>query len=250
MASIQGKFARYTVRSLCACALVVFPACVKTYKIMKQESPQGVVHEPNFLSVQKNLRSVRVYDEWATKASFDALYLSDEIRRLSASIYSRRRGKDHEFERNYARRQLEENKQWLSFYVLADVRASIGRQLNDQDPAWTAYLETISGQKIPAMLVKDVELSPEIRGLFSAHENSFKTPYLIQFSATDDEGKRIVEQDAPFKLVMSSFDRDAEMFWGDHPDLASDKSKYPARVRVKKDVTSKKVGPDEDYYWW
>jgi len=68
------------------CVLILFPSCIKYYKLSKDEFPQGEDHKRYKELRAGNLRTVAIYDQFATKAIFDLLWLSDDVRNAYVNI--------------------------------------------------------------------------------------------------------------------------------------------------------------------
>lgn len=222
--------------SLVSMLLLAFPGCIKTYKVIPSEVPQGTERDDNRKVVKNNIRSVRVYDQWETKAAFDALWMSDDVRKTYVNSYCQRRGKSSSIQETMLSDQLKKNKQNMSFYVLADVRDRNHPLLSDKNAAWTCYLELNNGKKIAASSVKEIdEFAPEIRALFGYRYNThFKVPFLVKFQA--------INTDKPFSMIISSVLRECHLKWNETSGVKN--------VTVK-DVSDKdgKLPKDEDFYW-
>ena len=147
------KFLVYYV--FCVVMLLLFPSCIRYYKLSKSEFPQGVEHEDARDVSHNYVRSGRVLDQFSTLAAFNALWLSNNTREAYVDVYSRRRGKDDTKHDALLKRQLEENKHWISFYILTDIRDATQFSMSDKNSCWTVYLE-IEHKKV-------TEKTPEIQ---------------------------------------------------------------------------------------
>ncbi|MCK4651012.1 hypothetical protein KAT08_02430 [Candidatus Babeliales bacterium] len=214
--------------------LFLLPSCIKYYKLEKDEFPQGKDLEDKREIVDANLRRVAVYDQFATKAIFDVLWLSNDTREAYVDINCKKNGKDDQEKRALLRRQLEENKHWNSFYVLADVRDKINISLTDKNSIWSLYVVGKDEDRVRPISIKEVDLEPEYQFLFGPIFNFLKRIYLVKFPAASLDGKRYIKKDGEFKLIFSSAGKQNEACWG----RISDKKK-------KKE----KILKNEDYYW-
>jgi len=194
-------------------ALVMISGCVPYHKVGKTEFPQGKAQKIDPAVACYNLRSVKIYDQFKTLAGFDALWLSEKTRSVYVDLYSSRRGKDAESREALLKRQLEENKLWHEFYVLADVRDSFNPVMSEKNANWTIFLQADSGQQVAPILVKEVQLEPEFQAIFGIHFNWFKTAYLIKFPVKDMSGKPYLKDDGKFKMVFSTVDKRGEVAW-------------------------------------
>lgn len=218
-------------------ALLVLSSCVKTYKLVPSESFQGDTKKKHKKVVDDNLRSVKIYDEWQTDAMFDVLWLSDETRKTYVNTYCSRRGEDSKAQSELLQKELDQNKNTISFYVLADVRDKFHPTLTDKTPAWTMYLD-IDGKKVVPKKITEVELEPEILSMVVGcyAKPKYKTPYLVEF----DKGS--VTLNKPFKMVLSSVSRKCELGWnGGHPVLV--------KIIGGKGVKKGRLKNNEDWYW-
>lgn len=262
---------RESIFRFCVAGFLVVPVvvltfgCIKTYKLVPSETSQGIEREKNEEVAKNNVRSAKIYNQWETLAQFDAIWLSEQTRDSYVDLYCVRRGKGAEARESMRAREREENKETISFYVLADVRDQFHPALTDNDAAWTMYLN-IKGKKVRPTSIIEVELDTEIQTLFGHRFVSpkFKTPYLVRFPARDAEGHPYLAQsvcqdshsahpECPskpcedgciegFKLVLSSVTKDCELGW---------QGGHPAKVIAVKDGERKErmLGKDEDFYW-
>jgi len=228
--------------NLCVVAVfVLLPGCVPYHKIGKTEFPQGQSKDPARSILVNNLRSTRVYDQFNTLATFDVLWLSDQTRTYYTELYSTRRGKDAESTDALLRRQLEENKLWISFYVLADVRGDSNNQLlSEKNAAWTMYLKNTAGATVTPILVKEIMLEPEIMLMFGSLLNSFKTAFIVKFPVQDLAGAEYLKEKETFKLVISSVRKSCELEWS--TDSKLDKKAIRA--------AEKRMKTNEDLDWF
>lgn len=167
-----------------ACLLVMLcfmTSCVKYYDLIKSEFPQGK-DQPDYRVVASLYkRTATVYDEFQTKAAFNALWLSDELRTAYVNVYCNKRGLSNDEKEEMLKRQLEENKYWVSFYVLADIRSKTNSSLSDPNAMWTPYLKLGDFDTLVPESIKEVDLDPEFQLFFGKTFNLFKVAYLIKF---------------------------------------------------------------------
>lgn len=161
--------------------LVFMTSCVKYYDLVKSEFPQGK-DQPDKREVAAHYkRTATVYDEFQTKAVFNALWLSDELRTAYVDVYCDKRGLSCDEKEEMLKRQLQENKYWVSFYVLADVRSKTNQSLSDENAMWTLHLKLGDYETLIPESIKEVDLDPEYQLFFGATFNLFKTAYLVKF---------------------------------------------------------------------
>jgi hypothetical protein len=212
--------------------LVFFPGCVKYHKIFKSEFPQGVeVHEPSAIA-GAHLRSCALYDQFQTLALFDVVWFSDKLKSTYVDMVCRRHGKDNEARDALLRRQLEENKHWVTFALLADIRDKTHVAMSEKDSAWSLYLQMPDGEKVQPVSIKEVELEPEYQIFFGHRFNMFKKAYLVKFPAKPLDGKAYLDRGKSFKMTIASTKKTATMEWS---------------LDLKK--SEEEVEHHEDFYW-
>ena len=215
---------------VCSCV----SSCIKYHKTLPTEFPQGVEKQDFRALGQSYVRSKRVYDAFETRALFDALWMSYDVRLAYADLYCKKRGKTAAETEAFLTRQLEENNHWISLYVLAEIREKYNISLSDKNALWTFYLETKHG-KVVLESIKEVELEPELQLLFGAQFNYFKTAYLLKFPVLDANNKQILSEQDTLTLVIESVDKKVALTWA-----PSDKKAKKERVKAQK---------HEDFYW-
>lgn len=223
---------------------ILFPSCVKYYELSKSEFPQGKEKEFDKKVVINSLQCKKIYDQFATKAIFDVLYMSDELRTLSTVLYCAQHGKDNNFKSAMLRRQLEENRHWVSFYILSWMPNDLDKQLNDKEATWGMYLEFEDGTKVSPVSIREVDdLPAEIRFYYGYRVSDYKTPYLVKFPARDGD-KLYLKNKPNFKLIMSTVDKECVFKWKWKDDMFTIDEK-----KKSKNSRAKWQGRHEDYYW-
>jgi hypothetical protein len=220
--------------------LCLFSACIKTYKLVPPETPQGKKLKDAKKISEECVRSAKVYDEWETSAGFDVLWLSDDARSSYTEKYCSRRGKSEAERQSMLSKESQKNINKTTFYVLADVRDRLHPDMSDKKAAWTMYLE-VDGKRIAPEKdsVKEVELAPELREFFGYRykKPKFKTSYVVTFATT-------IEKNKPFKMILSSVSRQCELGW---------QGGEPVTIRCLAGKIGKckdgKFQRSEDYYW-
>lgn len=176
---------------------LLLPGCMKYYELSTTEFPQGSLVEQKANLAQQYLRSIKLYDQFATVALFDSLWLSPDVRTYFAKRFCDKRGKDSETHKAIQNRQLEETNHWIGFYVLADIRTRNHTSLNEKNAAWTFYLTVNKTTKLEPISMKEAELEPEYLALFGRCFNNFKTTYLVKFPAYGLDGKPYINSANP-----------------------------------------------------
>lgn len=154
------------------------------------------------------IRSVKVYDQFTTLASFDALWLADPVRISYANLYAFKHGREESLRKAFLRRQLEENRHYISFYILTNYGLSFGEQMSD----WSVFLDT--GVHVMPSEIKIVDLSPEYKAFLGKKLNVFKTVYLVKFNAKNNDGNPIIlNSTTDIKLVFRSVKKEIVLSW-------------------------------------
>ncbi len=215
--------------------LVTVPGCIKYHRTLPTEFPQGD-EKRDYSDITTNfVKATRVYDQFLTRAFFDALWLSDDVRIAYSKLHCEKQGKSAEDTDAFIARQREENKHWTMFYVLADVRERQGTSLSEKNAPWTFYLKIGDYMSAP-LSVKEIDLEPEYQMFFGKQFNSFKTAYVVKFPARDMTDKNNTKPLDVVNLVIESVDKSVSLTWPIVMDKIASK-------------TNKKVAKDEDFYW-
>lgn len=241
----KDRFLYFFVLLIFPVLLIVFPSCVKTYKLAPSESSQGEEERDYRKIVKENIRSVKVYREWATDAMFDVLWFSPETTHAYVDLFCRRRGMNQNDKQETLKKEFEKLDKKIIFYVLADVRDKFHPSLTDTDATWTMYLKTGSGTKVRPKMIVETEFPPEILSMFGHRYSApkFKVPYRVEFPVADEQGIHYLAGDKPFKLVMNSTGRKCVLGWrGGHKVVVKH---IENRCKKKK----RKFFKDEDCYW-
>lgn len=166
--------------------------------------------------IKSYIKSIRIYDQIDTLGIFDVLWLSIPVRSAYAELTAQMHGKDEEKKSAFLRRQFEETRHFISFYVLS----TYGIPLGETTSAWIVTLR-IDDEVYRPIELKSVELPLEYKWFFSDHFNRFKLPYLLKFDAKDIQGNNLITEDTQtITLVFRSIDKEQELIW--HIDYMRD----------------------------
>jgi len=195
--------------------LCFLPGCGKVIDWGKDSFHQGEQLQTSREHSQKYIHSVTVYNQFTTKAKFDAMWLSDAVRTDYADLHALKYGKNEEQKKKFLRRQLEENKHFISFYVLSLYEISLG----DANSQWSVLLR-IGANNYAPIEVKTVDLSPEYIHIFGKRFNRFKVAYSIKFDARDIEDQSLITLDTDkISLYFRSVEKEVSLVWHAHqPD--------------------------------
>lgn len=208
--------------------ILVLPNCGRVVDWGVDNFYQGQERNYDRTLINTYLREKRIYDQFDTAGFFTALWLSSPVRSLYADMVSEMYGKNEERHKSFLRRQIEETRHFISFYLLS----TYGIPLGESDSKWVITLRINDVYYTPVEL-KTVELPLEYKSIFGPHYNRFKLPYLLKFDARDVEGNPLLDEKVQkIALVLRSIDREAIMEW---------------EVNVERDVNIEVVGePTKD----
>ena len=161
-------------------ALLLLPSCGRIIDWGMRTFAQAPSFKMNISEAQKYIRSVTLYDQLTTRAKFDVLWLSDDVRINYTNLFALKFAKTEEQRKVFLRRQLEENNHFITFYVLSLYNQLLG----DAHSEWTLFLE-INGKTYAPIEIKSIELSPEYIYIFGKKYNRFRVPYSVKFDAKD-----------------------------------------------------------------
>lgn len=186
------------------------PSC-RYKKWISESFYQGKKIDNNVSLMRQYVRSVHVYDQFDTLAHFDALWLSDEVRKNFACIYADKQCFSDERYKSFLRRQLEENKHYISFYVLAAIPGN--PLLGEKKSPWGLCLQ-VDGVELHPRSIELIELDSEYKLFFGRTWSLFKMAYVVKFDAHDGDGKHFIDSDTKsIDLHFISVKREAIMRW-------------------------------------
>jgi len=195
--------------------LVLLPGCGRIIDWGKDNFYQGEQIDNYRCDIKPYMRSVTIYDQFTTRAMFDALWLSDEVRSAYVDLHISRQGKDEMRKNALLRRQLEENNHYISFYVLSLHEEKLG----DPESSWSLFLR-VNEQFYQPIEIKEIDLPYEYQIFFGKLWNRFKVPYLVRFSTNDtDELPLITPQTETIELHMRSANKEHAFVWKLHSDI-------------------------------
>ncbi len=180
-------------------SMVLLPGCGGVVDWANETFDQGKQHADHKATVDKYMRSIKIYDQFETVALFDILFLSDDIRDAYSKLFSSMHGRSQEAHLTFLRRQLKTNEHFVSFYVLSTHQVP----LNLKPAVWSIYLK-IGDVAYQPLEIKAIELSPEYNRFFGKRLTNHKRPYEIRFERQDTEGRDILEGVSRIELVCST----------------------------------------------
>ncbi len=212
-------------------ALLLLSGCGRIIDWGKTNFYQGQEMPSFSQDVKPFLRSVTIYDQLETKAWFDLLWLSDEVRTAYAKLHVERMGQSEEKYQAVLRRQLEENSHYITFYVLSTHETKLGTP----DSQWSLFLR-VNGKDYQPFEFKKVDLPYEYQQFFGSYWNRFKEPYLLRFQMMDENEKPLINEFTPaVQLYVRSADKEHLFTWPLHevitPPAPIIKKKKPKKMK-------------------
>ena len=199
----------FKMASFATVLVLIFPGCGRIVDWGMYTFEQGDELADLTIVPREYVRSITVYDQFDTAGCFDALWLSDAARTGYVELYARRRGKNEEFKNTFLRRQLEENKHFFNFYILAPFETPMG----EPNSLWQPFL-SVDGEVYTPQGFKVTELEPEYRAIFGKKYTRFKESYLAKFEAKDVDGNPIITPTTKkIMLYFRSNDKEAVLTW-------------------------------------
>jgi hypothetical protein len=191
--------------------MLFLSGCNKIIDWGKTNFAQTKRYSQEFAKVaQTYLRSTFVYSQFTMAATFDAIFLTDQMRMLYVDYHKHFHGLTAEQEATMRQRLLNENKYFISFYVIGFQKEHLydsGKALftgvyqkytdflGSKDSNWNISMMVEDKQYFPES-VRAVDLPMEYRNCFGIKLNQFNTTYLVRFAVQDPANRPIFE---PFK---------------------------------------------------
>ena len=195
-------------------AILSFSSCSRYISWGKEVFNQGKKVETYADIVQPYIRSDRVYDQFTTLGSFDAMWLADPVRRAYARSHARKHGFSGEQYSKFLENQLEQNDATISFYLLAIVGGPGVVDLTDKNAAWTVQLKIDNDYFNPVKIQTIEQLPPEYQYFFGKKWTVFKAIYLISFNAVDEDDDRLLESSlTSISLIFRRVGHRLELVW-------------------------------------
>lgn len=170
--------------------LGLLPGCTKVIHWASDCFPQSKKRVVDYTLINKYVRSVKMYDQFTTKAQFDALWISDPIRKLYVDEYVQIAGKSVDQKNILLRRQSDESKHFIMFFVLTPYEVTLG----ERDSGWGVLLK-LDDMYFDAIEVKSVQLLPIYQNFFGNKYTNFKSVYQIKFDTQDVQDNLLLTSD-------------------------------------------------------
>jgi hypothetical protein len=191
-------------------AFFIFCGFNTIYEWGKENFKQAPRHDQDFIKQgKKHIRTVNVYNGLTIEAQFHTLLLTDGARMLYVDYHGNNRGFSSEQIKGLKQRQINENRNFISMYVVAWNRereytnskslftgegVKTGSILKGEDALWNVSL-IVGGKRYLPETIKVVDIPLEYQMFFAEHLNLFSNVYLVRFAAKDSQNNYIFPQD-------------------------------------------------------
>lgn len=170
--------------------MLLLPGCT-VVNWGKKNMYQGIDLPYDSHGVLSYIRSIKLYDQFSSLASFDVMWLADAVRLSYVDLYIKTAGKRDEQKAHLLRLQQDELKHFISFYVLVPQELL----LTQPQSLWHIFLK-IDELTFDPIDIKPVELNVIYKSFFGKLYNRFKNVYQIKFEARDIYDNPIISENS------------------------------------------------------
>lgn len=200
---------------------------LRYYKISNYEFHQGHDQNDERNALDGNKKKVAIYDEFITKAIFDVLYLSDSVRIAYVNKHVQKKGLDDSTKKRLLSTELEQNKNWIKFYILSDIRDKEHDSLTAKNSTWSLFLRFNDETNVQPLSIKEVELPPEYQYFFGSRFTLFQRYYEVTFPAKNLNNRSYIRDKTPFKLFFSSSYKETALIFNEDIPVITEEKKEP-----------------------
>lgn len=181
--------------------------CNKIINWGQENFKQTPVYCENVIkAAQTFVRSSIVYSQFATVAMFDAIFLTDQARMLYVDYHKQTTAISLEQESLLRARMTNENKYFISFYVIGHQKEHLyntskdlftgsyhknSELLGGKDATWNVTM-IVNGREYTPESVRVVDLPFEYREFFKGRFSQHSNTYLVRFSPVGADQKLIL----------------------------------------------------------
>lgn len=249
---ISGQV-RFKLLVVAGCMMLVSGCVDQSYKMIGRECSQVVKYEPPYSLTKNYIHSITLYEGYRTRAHFDVMIMSNQMRIVFAELHSVKAGHTTQQRLAYLKQQLAINKECIELYVLSQVNDPAHISLSDKNSSWSIYLTTATGVRVLPIGAKEVNLTPEMTALFGHRYVGFKGVTRLTFPAHDLSGNLFIKPGDKTIITFGAAGMSSTISWteGSLADTASLQLKKQNDQNVWqmiKQLTQPKER-DEDYYF-
>jgi hypothetical protein len=189
--------------------VLLLPGCGRIMDWGKRTLYQGEVLNADYAIPRSFMRSAHAYDQFATVARFDVLWLSPEVRTSYVDFNVRLGGRNPDQRALLLKKQQDENSHYIIFYVLTPQDIALG-EINSY---WLLFL-SVDDVTFDAIEVKSIEPNPIYRAFLGDRFTRFRTVYQVKFDARDIHNNQLLTPTTKkISLYFRSLTRELKLDW-------------------------------------
>ena len=193
--------------------LIILPGCgQRLINWGKKRLNQGCVVENYECLAYQYIRTTKVYDQFRTLGIFNAIWLSDIVRKAYVNVHCQKFQLSEEVYKNVLELEEKKNKKSIAFYMLVWYPKWCGAEFDKPNSRWVVFLK-IGNRAFTPRVIKRIELPCEYVIFFNKLFNNFKRSYYVEFDALDPEGNEILDFKNEMVLCLRSYDRITYLRW-------------------------------------
>lgn len=211
-------------------SILFLSGCNKIIDWGKKNFAQSQTYANDFVrAAQPYIKSAIVYYEFTTEATFDAIFLTDQMRMIFVDYHKKCYGLDYEQESMMRKRMMNENKFFVSFYVIGSQKEHIydrGKSLfngtfqkqtellGSKDATWNVTMR-VGNKEYVAESARVVDLPMEVKNFFGKRLDQYCSTYLVRFPISDASGRLIFEPSKKYNVTLHFISPiyEADMTW-------------------------------------
>jgi hypothetical protein len=189
--------------------ILLLPGCGRIMDWGKRTLYQGEVLNADYAVPRNFMRSAHAYDQFATVARFDVLWLSPEVRAAYVDFNVRLGGRNADQKAMLLKKQQDESSHYIVFYVLTPQDIALG----EMNSYWLLFL-AIDDVTFDPIEIKSIEPNPIYRAFFGDRYTRFRSVYQVKFDARDiNNNQLIVDATKKISLYFRSITRELKLDW-------------------------------------
>jgi hypothetical protein len=193
--------------------IIIFPGCSqRLINWGKKRLNQGCKIENYECLAYQYIRTTKVYDQFRTMGIFNAMWLSDIVRKAYVNVHCQKFVLSEDVYRNLIELEESKNKKTIAFYILVWYPRWCGAEFDKPNSRWLVFLK-VGDKAYTPRIIKRIELPCEYVIFFNKLYNNFKRSYYVEFDALDDHGDKILNYKEDMVLCLRSYDRITYMRW-------------------------------------
>lgn len=197
----------------CLSILLLFSGCSqKITNWGKKRFNQGCKIENDQCVVYQYIRTTKVYDQFRTLGIFNAMWLSDVVRRAYVNLHAQKFALSEDVYKTMLVTEELKTKNSIAFYILSWYPKWCGAELDKPNTRWLMFLK-VGDKAYTPKLIKRIDLPCEYVIFFNKLKNNFKKSYYVEFDAEDENGNPILDYKADMILCFRSYETQTYLKW-------------------------------------